>query len=46
MRFFGDLELVEPGLVWLHQWPDPSAASEFDDDPTRSGEWAGVAVKR
>jgi hypothetical protein len=46
MRFFGDLELVEPGLVWLHQWPDPGAPSEFDDDPARSGEWAGVAVKR
>lgn len=45
-RFFDGLELVEPGLVWLHQWPDPSVPSEFDDDPARSGEWAGVGLKR
>jgi trans-aconitate methyltransferase len=22
MRFFGDADLVPPGLVWVHQWPD------------------------
>ncbi|AGZ42097.1 SAM-dependent methyltransferase [Actinoplanes friuliensis] len=22
MRFFGDTELVPPGLVWVHEWPD------------------------
>jgi hypothetical protein len=23
MRFFGDAELVPPGLVWVHEWPEP-----------------------
>jgi hypothetical protein len=23
MRFFGPAELVEPGLVWVHEWPAP-----------------------
>ena len=45
-RFFAGLEIVEPGVVWLHQWPDPQAPSEFADDPARSGEWAGVGRKR
>lgn len=44
-RFFTGLEVVEPGVVWLHQWPDPQAPSEFADDPARSGEWAGVGRK-
>jgi hypothetical protein len=45
-RFFTGVELVEPGVVWLHEWPDPREASEFSDDPARCGEWAGVGVKR
>jgi hypothetical protein len=44
-RFFTGLDLVEPGVVWLHQWPDPGLSSEFDDDPTRSGEWAAIGRK-
>lgn len=43
-RFFDDTDLVEPGLVWMTQWrPDPGELSEFDDDPPRCGQWAGVA---
>ena len=44
-QFFTGLELVGPGVVWLHEWPDPHAPSEFADDPSRSGEWAGVGRK-
>ncbi|WP_106124684.1 SAM-dependent methyltransferase [Pseudosporangium ferrugineum] len=28
LRFFGDADLVPPGLVWVHEWPDPA-----DGDP-------------
>jgi hypothetical protein len=45
-RFFADLELIPPGVTWLHQWPDPAVQHpEFAEDPARSGEWAGVAHK-
>jgi hypothetical protein len=45
-QFFTGLDIVEPGVVWLHEWPDPQAPSEFTSDPARSGEWAGVGLKR
>ncbi|HEY2791172.1 MAG TPA: SAM-dependent methyltransferase [Micromonosporaceae bacterium] len=45
-RFFAGLELIEPGVTWLHQWPDPTVVhADFADDPARSGEWAAVARK-
>lgn len=43
--FFGDLALVEPGLVWMPQWR-PTGAALFSDEPHLSGSFAGVAVKR
>jgi SAM-dependent methyltransferase len=43
-RFFDGTALVEPGLVWMTQWrPDAGEVSDFDDDPPRCGQWAGVA---
>jgi S-adenosyl methyltransferase len=50
-RFFGDLELVEPGLVQVAEWrPDPAAArtpvSAHAVRSGRGGRWAGVARKR
>ena len=45
-RFFAGLELVDPGVVWLHQWhPDPGGPVEFADEPHRSGGWAAVGRK-
>src|SRR5262245_11336142 len=45
-RFFGDWELVEPGLVWVAEWrPDATVPAEQVADPTISGGWAGVAKK-
>jgi hypothetical protein len=45
-RFFGDWELVEPGLVWVAEWrPDALVPAEHAADPTISGGWAGVAKK-
>ncbi|MDQ7807533.1 SAM-dependent methyltransferase [Amycolatopsis sp. A133] len=38
--FFGDLPLVEPGLVWLPQWRPGNA---LDDDPAQARGLAGVA---
>jgi SAM-dependent methyltransferase len=44
--FFGDVELVEPGLVWLTEWrPDPGEADEFGGAAYLSGAWAGVGRK-
>jgi hypothetical protein len=42
--FFGDFELVEPGLVWVPQWrPEPDApAGEFGEHPQRSAVLGGV----
>ncbi len=43
-EFFGDLELVEPGLVWLPQWhPDTEGVGK---DAARSRGLAGVARTR
>lgn len=49
-RFFGDLELVEPGLVQVAEWrPDPADARQPGGTRTfrtgRGGRWAGVARK-
>jgi SAM-dependent methyltransferase len=45
-RFFTGLELIEPGVVWLHQWPNSDIVHpEFADNPARSGEWAGMGRK-
>jgi len=38
LRFFGDLVLEPPGLVWVHQWP---AGPQGDGDP---GDMAVVAA--
>ncbi|MFC3452889.1 SAM-dependent methyltransferase [Amycolatopsis speibonae] len=43
-EFFGDLELVEPGLVWLPQWRPGTA--ESDAEAARSRGLAGVARTR
>ncbi len=41
-EFFGDFELLEPGLVWVPEWrPD----APFVGDPARSRAVAGVARK-
>ena len=46
-RFFAGFELVEPGVVWVHEWrPDPDEPIECDPGPFRSGEWAGVGRKK
>ncbi len=40
LRFFGDMTMVEPGLVFIPQWrPDPGEAFEH---PERIGAYAGV----
>jgi hypothetical protein len=42
-RFFGDAQLVDPGIVWVTQWrPQPDDPADFADDPGRSCIWAGV----
>ena len=43
-EFFGDLELVDPGLVWLPQWRP--GAGDFVDEAPRSRGLAGVARTR
>jgi O-methyltransferase involved in polyketide biosynthesis len=45
-RFFGDWELVEPGLVWTVEWrPDGQEEHWWGNEVQRSGGLAGVAVK-
>ncbi len=41
---FGDLELIEPGVVWAPQWRP--AEDEPADHPERAGSYVGVARKR
>jgi S-adenosyl methyltransferase len=41
MQFFGDMELVEPGLVAVQQW---RSASELEAK-ARPAMWGGVARK-
>jgi len=46
LRLFGDLDLVDPGLVTMDQWrPDPGTPSATDH-PVLGLACAGVAVKR
>jgi hypothetical protein len=41
--FYGEFELVEPGLTWVTEWrPDPDAPNEFADDAARTSIVAGV----
>jgi hypothetical protein len=42
---FADLELVEPGLVWVAEWRPDSALDAYHDDPTMSASYGGVARK-
>ncbi|GAA1899347.1 SAM-dependent methyltransferase [Asanoa iriomotensis] len=42
-RFFGDAEMVDPGIVWAPQWrPGPEDPKHFADDPRLSCIWAGI----
>jgi hypothetical protein len=46
-RFFGDAELVDPGIVWAPQWrPEPDDPTDFADHPRLSCVWAGVGRLR
>jgi hypothetical protein len=42
LRFFGDTELVPPGLVWVHEWP---AGPQGDGGPGDMAVVGGVARK-
>ena len=42
--FFGDLELVEPGLVWTPEWGE-TVQDQWSGPPARSRYLAGVARK-
>jgi hypothetical protein len=45
-RFFTGLELVDPGVVWVHEWrPDGDDLAGPVDVPHGSGLWAGVGRK-
>jgi hypothetical protein len=48
-EFFGDFDLLDPGLVWTPQWRPHLAATDEqpypDDDPTQALAVAGVARK-
>lgn len=44
-RFFEDLELVEPGLVYVPRWWPEGPEDLFMDRPEASGIYAGVARK-
>jgi SAM-dependent methyltransferase len=43
-RFFGGIELLDPGVVWLQEWR-PDSSTELADDPRQNGSWAGVGRK-
>jgi hypothetical protein len=45
-RFFGDFDLVEPGLVYLPLWRPEGPDDPFVDEPTRCAAYAGVGRKR
>jgi hypothetical protein len=45
LRFFGDFELLEPGLVTTSQWR-PEQAAAPGDNPEDDGLYAGVAFKK
>jgi SAM-dependent methyltransferase len=42
---FGDLELVDPGIVWVPQWRPESDADPYHDRPEMSANYAAVARK-
>lgn len=43
----GDLEVLDPGMVWIPQWhPEESATDVSFPTPNYSGIWAGVGRKR
>jgi trans-aconitate methyltransferase len=44
VRFFSDVELLDPGVVWLQEWR-PDESTELADDPRHNGSWAGVGRK-
>jgi 16S rRNA G1207 methylase RsmC len=44
-RYFGDFELVEPGLVWIPLWRPEDYDDPFRDQPERCSGFAGVARK-
>jgi S-adenosyl methyltransferase len=45
-RFFAGLDLVDPGVVWAHEWrPDPAEPAEAPDSVYGGGIWAGVGRK-
>lgn len=47
-EFFGDFDLLDPGLVWTPQWRPHLAATDeqpYPDDPTQALAVAGVARK-
>ena len=45
-EFFGDFDLVDPGVVWTVQWhPPPEDTPWWGDTPGRARYLAGVAVK-
>jgi hypothetical protein len=43
-RLFTGLELLDPGVVWVHEWR-PGAVVERVDSPVAGGFWAGVGRK-
>jgi S-adenosyl methyltransferase len=44
-RFFGDFELVDPGLTWVSEWRrDPDEPNVFADDPAAVGIVAAVGI--
>ncbi|MFK3981375.1 SAM-dependent methyltransferase [Micromonospora sp. NPDC050397] len=46
-EFFGDLELVDPGLMWISQWrPRAGSQEPAFEEPRRSGLHAGVGHLR
>lgn len=45
-RFFHDLQLVEPGLVYVPAWWPEGQDDLFVDQPQRSNSYGGVARKR
>jgi S-adenosyl methyltransferase len=45
-RFFGGLELVDPGLVYVPMWRPEEQTDLLLDRPEESGGFAGVALKR
>jgi O-methyltransferase involved in polyketide biosynthesis len=46
IKFFGDWDLLDPGLVWVVNWrPDENEEPWWGDDVTRSSGFAGVAAK-